>query len=240
MLNYTIYGLYNLNDSPSYENLRYIGQTTREPSERLSEHRIHSRHDTKRRVCRWIQKIGEDNLGIMSLENGEFISNDHLDQREMHHIAEASSKGLNLKNLTEGGRGTRGYTWSPELINQRSGEGNSFYGKSHTEETRKLLSEKSKERWNDPEYANKVRETFTSSEKIQKIWEGGESHPFWGKHHKDSTKQLLSEASKKHWENASSEQRETHRQAGLKSSHQRWHASRNKKSSTCQYCLVQE
>ncbi len=50
------------------------------------------------------------------------------------------------------------------ISEKQSGELNSFYGKSHSKETKELLSSISKERWKDETYANKVRAGMANSD----------------------------------------------------------------------------
>lgn len=236
MLNYIIYGLYSLADSADYQNIRYVGQTTRTIEDRLADHKRHAKKDENRYVCRWIRTL-DYNIGIIVLETSTFVSDQHLDERETYHITEALTAGLRLTNLTDGGRGTRGYIWPEDLVERRSSEGNSFYGRTHTDEVKASISEKAKTRWTDPEYFAQQREHFVNRELIKKIWEGGENHPFWGKHHTDSTKQLLSDAGKKQWENPTPEQKEGARQNGIKASHVRWHVAKRKVNPDCIHCV---
>jgi hypothetical protein len=64
-----------------------------------------------------------------------------------------------LCNLTDGGDGSFGTLYSEErkkeLSKKYSGELNPFYGKKHTEETLKIIGEKSKGRYKSPEAIEK-------------------------------------------------------------------------------------
>lgn len=65
-----------------------------------------------------------------------------------------------MAKLNKGNTYTLGHHMSEEqkskLSEMRKGEKNPFYGKSHTDETKQLLSEKSKNRWMNSEFVEKV------------------------------------------------------------------------------------
>lgn len=86
-----------------------------------------------------------------------------------------------LLNMTDGGDGTSGYRHDEktkiEMSEKRMGVGNSFFGKTHTEETRKILS--------------------------AKCGNIGDKNGFYGKTHTEETKQRLSVAGKKRTDNRS-------------------------------------
>lgn len=84
----------------------------------------------------------------------EEVHDDRLSEREMHWIKElntyvySNSMGM---NMTIGGEGHRG-TWMHDVERRKkqatvfSGEGNPFYGKTHSEATRNVLAKKASER----------------------------------------------------------------------------------------------
>lgn len=116
-------------------------------------------------------------------------------------------------NMTDGGEGISGFKFSNEtkekiskkakerLINpenhpmygvRRYGESNPMYGKHHTEETRRKISEANKGN-PSPNLGKKFSEE--SKEKMRVAKRGkydGENHPFYGKHHSEETKQKIS------------------------------------------------
>lgn len=86
-----------------------------------------------------------------------------------------------LLNMTDGGDGVSGYHHKEDtkilMSEKRMGKNNSFYGKTHTEETRKKLS--------------------------IKCAKSGNENGFYGKTHTEETKKILSEAAKKRTDNRS-------------------------------------
>ena len=76
-----------------------------------------------------------------------------------------------------------------DLREKMSGENNPFYGKHHTEETKRIISEKATLRQKDRENA--------------KPWLGitGERHPLYGRHLSEEARKKMSEAAKKKFEN---------------------------------------
>jgi group I intron endonuclease len=87
----------------------------------------------------------------------------------------------NLTNLTDGGEGAFGYKHTDEIkklmsIN-RTGEKNGFYNKTHTHETKKFLSDNNKEYFKTHD------------------------NPFKNKKHNENTKLIISQITKKRWEN---------------------------------------
>ncbi len=87
---------------------------------------------------------------------------------------EDTANGI-LLNMTDGGDGISGYHHSDAtkttMSEKRTGSGNSFYGKTHTEETRKILSER--------------------------CGNFGYKNGFYGKTHTEETRKIMSESAKK-------------------------------------------
>ena len=99
-----------------------------------------------------------------------------------------------------------------ELGEKMSGECNPFYGKHHTEDTRKVLSEQhtgmkasddartkmsqsQTERFKDPVERAKCGWEHTEEQKKEHSERmSGEGHPMFGKHHSEETKKKISEA----------------------------------------------
>ena len=94
---------------------------------------------------------------------------DILDKRERFWIEELNTIAPNGYNLLPGGK-------------QLFGEDNPFYGKTHTDETRKIISQK-----------NTGRKATEEEIKMRKKINSGENNPFYGKHHSKETIQTIVE-----------------------------------------------
>jgi len=74
----------------------------------------------------------------------------------------------NLLNKTTGGQGTSGLRfnqsneWCEMMSERMAGENNPFYGKKHTDETKKKLSESKKKTHNSPEFLVKHRARYAN------------------------------------------------------------------------------
>jgi len=122
-------------------------------------------------------------------------SREELNQAEWDWI-NAYKNNKDIANLIEGGTG--GHVGFAKIINKEclqrrsemfKGEKNPFYNKHHTEETRKIMSQKAKERMSDPENRKKDSETL-------KEYYRTHDNPFKGKNHTDETKKIISQKAK--------------------------------------------
>jgi hypothetical protein len=105
-----------------------------------------------------------------------------------------------LRNMTNGGDGISGYTHTEEtkklLSEKNSGKNNAWYGKNHTEETKSKMKESNKSRKRTPhseETKRKIRES------AKKYWKNGgrnvngKNNSFYNKKHTDECKKLISD-----------------------------------------------
>jgi group I intron endonuclease len=128
----------------------YVGKT-HDLRKRINAYKCDIRKNRKDlKLHNSLRKYGWD---AHILEVIEEVDDILLDEREIYWIAELNTycyknpKGL---NMTLGGDGQRS-TWMHDIERRKkqskvfSGEGNPFYGKRHTEEVKKHLSEKAKE-----------------------------------------------------------------------------------------------
>lgn len=166
-------------------NKRYIGITVRKPKNRLKEHLNLSKTDKKRKLYKAIRKYKEENMFFEIINEVEDIDRHalflKLCELETHYIKYYDSF-KNGYNCTLGGEGTVGM----------SGDLNPFYGKKHsketlkklselgfkrkhTDETRKKISEAGKGRKHNPESIAKMREREECKEVI--CLETGEIFP---------------------------------------------------------------
>ncbi len=134
---------------------QYVGQTIN-PGKRWRQHRNDDIHyDIV--LGRVFRKYGVENFEFNIIEE---CANEQMSERERFWIRElhtcVNDPYCNGYNMTYGGESLYG-------------EENPFYNKTHSEETRKILSEKAKLRT-------------------------GDSNPFYGRHHSDETKEKISKA----------------------------------------------
>ena len=120
----------------------YIGKTTRSLEERWKEHVSGSKHPSPTsHLYNAMKYWGIDKFNISVLVE---CSEDDLDETERRMIEEYNTRNPDIGyNMAEGGTG--GILWRegehPSIGKQRFGTDNPFYGKTHTDEVRKHLSE---------------------------------------------------------------------------------------------------
>lgn len=134
--------------SPS--NKIYVGKTYN-LAHRIAAHKCCVKKGSNIILHNSIRKYGWDSHVLEVIEE---VEDAFMDEREIYWIAELETycyenpMGL---NMTKGGEGQRS-TWMHKtglrkwFSEKFTGEGNPFYGKKHTEETRKKLSENAKVR----------------------------------------------------------------------------------------------
>lgn len=129
---FKIYAL-KLIDSDEY---RYIGRTKERLSTRLSKHKINARlSKRKTHRCNWILK-NIDNIEIVLIE-GDIITYEESCEKEVHYISLFREK-YNIVNSTNGGDGgCPGYKHTEESLRKIS---ETHKGKKLSEETRKMIS----------------------------------------------------------------------------------------------------
>ena len=124
---------------------QYVGQTVRSLEERYSEHC----RKLNTVVGKAIKKYGKENFDIEILDSSLII--DDLNDKETYWIKEKNTMIPNGYNLCYGGNNTLGYTHKIESklkmsttkkrLGNMVGEKNHFYGKKHTAETRRKMSD---------------------------------------------------------------------------------------------------
>ena len=182
MNNYTIYIHKN-----KINGKVYIGQTSQRPEKRWDNGRG---YETSSKFYKAIQKYGWDNFEHIILYTN--LTLEEANQKEQELIKQYKACDDNFGyNITCGGHNfthseetkqkigaanhiaLQGNKWSEhqrELISKMfTGEGNPFYGKHHTEESKRLISEHRKGK------------------------RAGEEHPMYGKHHTEKSLQKMSE-----------------------------------------------
>lgn len=167
--NYTVYK----HTSPS--NKVYIGITYQEPERRW---RSGNGYKYNKYFTNAIQKYGWDNFQHEILYTG--LTKEEAEQKEIELIATYNStnpsKGY---NLDYGGNSIGKHTeeskrkMSESKLGMCTGENNPFYGKTHTDKVKIIISKKAKVRLSKKE-----------------------NHPFYNKHMSNETKRILSEINK--------------------------------------------
>lgn len=183
----------------------YIGQTTRTVNERVREHLKESKKDSEYTIHRAIRKYGIDNFNIEILEDN-VIDIDSLNKLEIFYIAKFGSFGERGYNMTEGG-------YSGVHL---KGELSPWYGRKHTEETRKKISEAHKGKkfteehlknmskvrkgminhFKDIPRTEEVKKKISETKKRNNKSFSGENNHNYGKHPSEETKKKMSEAKK--------------------------------------------
>lgn len=132
----------------------YVGLTINSLQTRKTQHKCRSKQ-MKTHFYYAINKYGWDDFDWDILESGiEDFS--LLKEREIYWINELDSY-KNGYNITSGGEGILGFKFSDEQIKKRTfyGEKNPFFGKKHSEETKKKISLKNSGK-NAPRYGIKM------------------------------------------------------------------------------------
>lgn len=133
-------------------NQYYIGQTSN-LKKRLRDHRnnlIKNKHHNKHLQSSW-NKYGEENFIFKIIKICEF---EELNDLEVFYIQkfDAFNNGFNK---------TLGGDFVPNELINNSGENNSFYGKRHTEESKRKMREAKLGTKLSEEHKNKISKTLT-------------------------------------------------------------------------------
>lgn len=127
---------------PRDNEIRYVGKTIQSLSDRLCGHRSEARRGEKNWRSNWVRqllRLGYDPRIVLVQE----VPRSDWNAAENYWIGYYRSIGCRLTNGTEGGED--GPVFTPEVRAKRSvamlGQGNPFFGQTHTQETRRKLSE---------------------------------------------------------------------------------------------------
>lgn len=184
-----MYKLYVLVD-PRTKKIRYVGQTTYSIQERLNQHIRHTNAPSQRKlhVNYWIKSLLQVGLKPIVRLICERRTPEDIDNAERTAISRLKNRGYELCNLTSGGDGrfTMSAATKEKMRQAHLGERNHFYGKTHSEETKKILREKGK--------GKKVSDERKAC--LSEIMKG-EKNPFYGCKHSDISKRKQGDAKAK-------------------------------------------
>ena len=108
-----IYALVDAHSSDPVERYRYVGQTRLDPAKRLHRHWITALAGAKEHRACWMRAMQKGGREI-TVEVLDLVMDYEVDAAECRHIRRLRALGCDLTNRTDGGRGRRGWTTSPE------------------------------------------------------------------------------------------------------------------------------
>lgn len=167
---------------------RYVGITCRGYKERFKEHVLNASEGSSTILHNAIRKYGPENFDLILLDSN--IPDDQICDKEQYYIKLYNTfytSGIGY-NMTEGGGGVAGYKHSEESKLKIS---SSLKGHIFPESRNAKISS-----------ANKgVPKSLQHRQALSQARLGrftGEDNPFFGKHHSDHSKSLVSKANSKH------------------------------------------
>lgn len=138
-----IYGLFASDAPLDFQHCRYIGQTVKPLSYRLSEHAWATRRGDTVYRARWMRSVWARGAQVLIVPL-ESVTRDGsgdlgwlLSTKEMLWIAFGHALGLRLTNATLGGEGTLGFRHTPET---RAKQSAAALGRPKSEEHRAAMS----------------------------------------------------------------------------------------------------
>lgn len=190
-----MYTLYHL-ICPLSNDIKYVGQTKFPVEIRLKQHikLSKSKNGRKYHVNYWIENLLEQNRFPIIKEVKTNLTKIDVNSAEKQEIEYLLSKGIKLCNLTNGGDSfSMSETTKIKMSQSKMGIKNSFFGKNHSEQTKKLLSEKAKGKKSSEETKKKLSIKFSGSGNNM----FGRPSPL--KNHKEETKKIISLKKSKKW-----------------------------------------
>lgn len=106
----TIYGLHR----PGSRKIRYIGKTTGSPLRRLTYHLQTAKRGNKRPLCCWLRRCIADGQRPAAAVLEVVPPGSDWAKRERYWIGQYRNCGARLFNMTDGGEGLSGYSFTAE------------------------------------------------------------------------------------------------------------------------------
>lgn len=240
----SIYGIRRLGD-PEF---RYVGQTRGTVTRRRTQHLKSAKTGTRLPVYDWIRKFESDeDLYFQPLEV-VMGGDDELDAAEIRWVRRLREDGHRLLNMTDGGGGQRGNSWSAErrrlASEQRRGrKGKSYFGPDNPMWGREHSPER-RARWSES------RRGSNTGARNPNYGKFGPEHPSYGHEVSEETRALLSEqklgAKNPNFGKSASEETRAKMSAARKgrpmpssvrSAHTRYHTNTGVFKATCRHCV---
>ena len=167
-------------------NKQYVGVTYRGYEARFREHINDALNNSKTMLHNAIRKYGQQCFMIELLESN--IPDSLIDKKEMYYISKYKTFYADGGyNMTLGGGGMAGYKHTKEAIHKISASlKGHIYPKSRNHKIKlAMIGREYKQEWKDA----------LSLSRLGRF--KGEDNPFYGKHHSNKTKELISKANTK-------------------------------------------
>jgi len=148
--------IYALSDPKTPSDYRYVGKTEKSMAHRLGRHRYRSIKHPHTHIARWLRSIDlKPKVTVITVTDL-----DHWEADERYWIAQLRFLGYRLTNATDGGEGLSGRTHTEETKRKMS---NSALGRTASLETKAKMSEVAKSRV----YSDETRSKLSKAAKNQ-------------------------------------------------------------------------
>ena len=182
----------------------YIGKTTENPATYWNMHKNRADNGVNKILYAAMRKYGHENFSFEIVEeirsNAKEELNKTLNVLEIHHIKKFNAKIPNGYNVTDGGEGLYGMTFSDEHRNKiRLARLGVARPESVRQKLRKPKTEEHKQKLRGPkteEHKAKLRKPKSEEvkQKLREVMLGrydGKDNPFYGRKHSEETKKWI-------------------------------------------------
>lgn len=226
---------------------RYVGLTTASIRRRSRQHLRNAELGVRNPFYDWLRKVPQDLVYFQSLQVVTTTLND-LGEAEIAWIAKLRTQGDRLLNLSDGGLGPTGITWSDEQreaarvrstgrkVPSRFGADNPMFGRTHSDEQ--------KARWRE------ARKGTYAGAQNPNFGKFGPEHPSFGHSMSAEAKLILARrrrgslnpnfgrtASVETIAKLSAATRGIPQPRSKRSAHTRWHTNKGVLKPECKYCV---